>query len=145
MSAYEAWKEGIMIYLTETHRSDRWIEVNDGQRRIKVLRPRSRKPNVPATLFHSSRVWPLVRFQTGQVMLCIPIIFEVHNADGRVEAQRVQVSFPAQAIPLSLTLQLKVPLMLAWALSIHKSQGQTLERVRVDLKNIFECGQGTKS
>ena len=30
----------------------------------------------------------------------------------------------------------------AWALSVHKSQGQTLERVRVDLQRTFECGQG---
>ena len=37
---------------------------------------------------------------------------------------------------------LKVPLILAWALSIHKSQGQTLERVKVDLNRIFEKGQG---
>ncbi|KAL7412222.1 hypothetical protein BDY24DRAFT_342141, partial [Mrakia frigida] len=29
----------------------------------------------------------------------------------------------------------------AWALSVHKSQGQTLERVRVDLQRTFECGQ----
>lgn len=76
-------------------------------------------------------VYPVVRFNKGSIhggmidVLCVPNDFEVTTADGRVEARREQV-----------------PLILAWALSIHKSQGQTLERVRVDLKSVFEKGQG---
>ncbi|ODN80748.1 hypothetical protein L202_02904 [Cryptococcus amylolentus CBS 6039] len=49
---------------------------------------------------------------------------ECINAIGGVEATRHQV-----------------PLMLAWALTIHKSQGQTLERVKVDVGSAFAEGQ----
>lgn len=40
-----------------------------------------------------------------------------------------------------LATRTQVPLIPAWALSIHKAQGQTLDRVKVDLDRIFEMGQ----
>ncbi|KAH9044707.1 hypothetical protein EDB85DRAFT_481882 [Lactarius pseudohatsudake] len=68
--------------------------------------------------------WPLVKFTNGSQRLCILEEFTVNGVRENVEASRTQV-----------------PLILAWALSVHKSQGQTLERVRVDLRNTFEKGQ----
>lgn len=76
-------------------------------------------------VFHRDQSWPLVRFTNGMELLCAPVEFSVEGLVGNVEAHRLQV-----------------PLILAWALSIHKSQGQTLTRVKVDLDRIFEKGQG---
>ncbi|KAG8738004.1 hypothetical protein FRC10_007418 [Ceratobasidium sp. 414] len=72
------------------------------------------------------RRWPVVRYQNGETVMMTPFSFAHENADGGVEATRTQV-----------------PLILAWALtaSVHKAQGQTLERVKVDLEGTFEKGQ----
>ncbi|KAF9229715.1 hypothetical protein BS17DRAFT_35852 [Gyrodon lividus] len=74
---------------------------------------------------YGGSLWPIIRFTNGRELLCIPTDFTVDNAYGEMEARRRQV-----------------PLILAWALSVHKSQGQTLERVKVDLGRTFEKGQG---
>lgn len=76
----------------------------------------------------SSKKWPLVCFVladgTERHLLCHPETWKVELPNGEVQAQRQQI-----------------PLILAWALSIHKAQGQTLQRVKVDLGRVFEKGQ----
>ena len=76
----------------------------------------------------TSQKWPLVRFAitdgTSRDLLCQRESWKIELPNGEVQASRTQV-----------------PLILAWALSIHKAQGQTLERVKVDLGKIFEKGQ----
>jgi ATP-dependent DNA helicase PIF1 len=75
-----------------------------------------------------ARKWPLVSFMqpdgSERHLLCQPETWKIELPNGEVQAQRQQV-----------------PLILAWALSIHKAQGQTLQRVKVDLGKVFEKGQ----
>jgi ATP-dependent DNA helicase PIF1 len=72
--------------------------------------------------------YPLVHFRamdgSERQLLCVPEDWKVELPTGEVQAERKQL-----------------PLILAWALSIHKAQGQTLDRVKVDLGKVFEKGQ----
>lgn len=77
---------------------------------------------------HDNKEYPVVRFHavdgSPRVLQCVPEEWKSELPTGEVQASRKQV-----------------PLILAWALSIHKAQGQTLERVKVDLGRVFEKGQ----
>lgn len=86
---------------------------------------RDGSPGAPSM---GDRKWPVVQFiavdGTSRTILCQPEDWKVELPNGEVQAKRSQL-----------------PLILAWALSIHKAQGQTLERVTVNLGKIFEKGQ----
>lgn len=84
---------------------------------------------INASLLSSTgQLWPKVRFAiadgTTRDILLERESWKVELPNGEIQASRSQV-----------------PLILAWALSIHKAQGQTLERVKVDLGKVFEKGQ----
>ncbi|CAO3570385.1 unnamed protein product [Mortierella alpina] len=69
--------------------------------------------------------FPVVRFVGEEDDLVIrPEEWKLELPDGEVLGSRIQV-----------------PLILSWAMSIHKSQGQTIERLKVDMGKIFEVGQ----
>ncbi|EMR09860.1 hypothetical protein PNEG_02041 [Pneumocystis murina B123] len=76
----------------------------------------------------TGKLWPLVRFTLSngltRDMLVQPEQWKIELPNGEVQASRSQI-----------------PLILAYAISIHKAQGQTLERVKVDLGRVFEKGQ----
>mgnify|MGYP003384170760 CR=1 FL=1 len=67
--------------------------------------------------------YPLVRFATGRTKLITPVTFtkSVYRT-GKCERRQV-------------------PLILAWAMTMHKSQGMSIDRLIVDLDGIFEVGQ----
>lgn len=67
---------------------------------------------------------PVVRTYKGQIIDVEPASWKIEE-DGKVKAEITQY-----------------PLRLAWAITVHKSQGMSLDYVEVDLSKSFERGMG---
>ena len=79
-----------------------------------------------ANLSPKNKKWPLIRFDNGVTRLI--------KADCRIK------SFRNSPSPRSWVSRTQLPLLPAWAMTVHKAQGMTLSRVEVDLRRVFEAG-----
>ncbi|RKG50616.1 helicase [Acinetobacter cumulans] len=70
-------------------------------------------------------VLPKVKLTDGTTLIVEPETWSVDNDEGKTIASFQQI-----------------PLRLAWAITIHKSQGMTLEAAEINLSHTFEKGQG---
>jgi hypothetical protein len=68
---------------------------------------------------------PIVKISTGQKIRVIAEDWTIENEAGE-----------------SIATVSQIPLRLAWAITIHKSQGMTLDAAEIDLSKTFEVGQG---
>ena len=65
-----------------------------------AARPPAAVPPIPQHILKSNKLWPYVKFENGLSLLCIPVMFEVINAQGRIEASREQVRAWSPPSPL---------------------------------------------
>ncbi|EUC55635.1 DNA helicase (PIF1), putative [Rhizoctonia solani AG-3 Rhs1AP] len=105
------------------------VDVGEKGELIHIYAPEERKKlaKKQKDLPHGLAKYPLVEFRVPRgtrKLLVMPDAFKVELPNGEVQVSRTQI-----------------PLILSWAMSIHKSQGQTLDRVKVDCGRIFEKGQ----
>ena len=68
--------------------------------------------------------YPVVAFRDGRQVTMVPDAWELRDG----ERKRASIS--------------QVPLRLAWAITVHKSQGMTLDAARIDLRKAFVEGMG---
>lgn len=76
------------------------------------------------TDFEGGSDYPIITTYSGETMTISPMDWTIEE-DGKIRAQVTQI-----------------PLRLAWAMTVHKSQGMSLDGAVIDLRDVFEYGQG---
>lgn len=76
------------------------------------------------TAFERDTGRPIVRIRSGELITATPAEWAIEDS-GKILAKVIQI-----------------PLRLAWAITIHKSQGMSLDAAHMDLSRAFEYGQG---
>ena len=74
--------------------------------------------------FERSTDYPIVQFRNGKIITMVPETWEMRDG----EEKRASI--------------MQIPLRLAYAITVHKSQGMTLDAARIDLRKAFSEGMG---
>ena len=90
-----------------------------------IVEPPAKKAEKALSKQPTSQKMPVVRLNSGREVIAEPEEWIIEDETGEVLASYQQV-----------------PLCLAWAITIHKSQGMTLDAAEIDLSRTFELGQG---
>ncbi len=74
--------------------------------------------------FERETSYPVIKLYNGTRVTMVPELWAIEE-DGKVKASITQI-----------------PLRLAWAITIHKSQGMSLDNAEIDLRSTFTYGMG---
>ncbi len=106
--------------------SDKGSDAGKDKQTAKSAKNKAKKDkDKPKVKKSTTQKMPLVRLNSGREVIAEPEEWIIEDETGEVLASYEQV-----------------PLCLAWAITIHKSQGMTLEAAEIDLSRTFELGQG---
>ena len=83
----------------------------------------------------------LIKEFTRRAAVCEWPIVQFQNGEKRTIYAHCMMSELGDNEPYSLLSRTQIPLVAAWAMTIHKSQGMTLSRVIVDLSRTFGKAQ----
>ncbi len=74
--------------------------------------------------FEDGTGYPIVKLQNNKILTIGPDVWELRDGDKKRAGLE------------------QIPLRLAWAITVHKSQGMTLDAARIDLRRTFVPGMG---